>query len=321
MKRIRIIAAAAVLALTAASPMSIYAEDSGDKAPEDTKAEDTTAEDATEEESSEKNTEETTKEETTEPTTEAPAPVYKITFLDFDGNKMQELEVTEGEAIDYSRVDTSVLRKHIDKYTEQEFSQWNVSPEIAESNLTIKALYRTATLKFESVPTKHRYVRSSGDIDTGGLKASITLRTQLPQTDDNGQYIVETKVADISMSCILKPSKLEDAFADGKTEASIEIFPIGAEKSLASYTINLVSDIGDVTRDGRIDAVDASRILRAYADLNSDEHKEISDDMLKYGDINDDGILDATDASLVLRYYVISSAHKTPDWEEIAGIK
>ena len=316
MKRIRIIAAAAVLALAAASPMSIYAEDSGEKAPEDTKTEDTTAE-----ETSEENTEGTTEEETTEPTIEAPPPVYKITFLDFDGKEMKVLDVTEGDKIDYTQVDTSVLRKHIDKYTEQEFSQWDNAPETAESDLTLKALYRTATLKFESAPSKLRYIKAVGDIDSSGLKASITLRTQLPETDENGQFKIDTKVADISMSCQFKPASLEEAFADGKTEAKVEIFPINSEYPLSSYTINLVSDIGDVTRDGKIDAVDASRILRAYADLNSDEHKEISAETMKYGDINDDGILDASDASLVLRYYVISSAHKTPDWEEIAGIK
>ena len=285
----------AAATLSAAVPMSIYAEQSAETTSTDTS------------------------EEPSEPQTEAVT--YKVTFLDFDGKPLKVVEVSEGAPIDYSSVDTSVLRKHLDKYTEQEFLQWNVSPETADSDLTIRALYRKATISFGNEPQRHRYVYAEGDIDTTGLKVSITIESQLPETDDSGAFRSVKNTIDISESCTVRPGSLAEAFADGKNEAVIEIVPLGDTKALAAYNIELVSDIGDVTRDGKIDAIDASAILRAYADLNSDSHKEISADIKKYGDINDDGVIDATDASFVLRYYVLYSANKSPDWREIAGIK
>lgn len=315
-----IAAMAAVTALSAAVPMSIYAEssvqDQGSQSsenPSQDKSDGTV--DAAE------GTSEEPAETTTETTTEPEPVFYTITFLDFDGNVMTELSVQEGEPISYDSVDTSVLRKHLDKYTEQEFSQWNTTPETAQSDLTIKALYRKAKLSFETEPSRHRYVYADGDIDTSGLKVSITVETQLPETDGAGKYKISADTIDISQSCVTKPKTLAEAFDGGKKEAVVEIIPLGDTKALASYSIELVSDIGDVTRDGKVDAVDASAILRAYAELNSDDKKQISADIMKYGDINEDGSIDAADASLVLRYYVLYSAHKAPDWRDLAEIK
>ena len=298
-----IAAIVSVLALSAAVPMNIYADEASEE--QNIQASDETTETPTE--------------TTTEP---EPEPVFhSVTFLDFDGKTIAVLDVREGEAIDYNSVDTSGMRKHLSKYTEQEFSQWNISPETAENDLTIKALYRKATLSFESEPAKHRYFYADGEVDTSGLKVNITVDTQLPETDDKGRFKVSSSTIDISESCAAKPKSLAEAFKDGKTEATIDIIPLGDSKSLASYSIELISDVGDVTRDGKIDAIDASAILRAYADANSDPSKKISEDILKYGDIDDNGIIDASDASFVLRYYVLYSAQKSPDWREIADTK
>jgi hypothetical protein len=311
--------AASFLTLLSSAPARIYAEDSSETTAAGDQSE-ITGEGSGNADEGSSGTTSTTTEVTTESQTEPPT-IYTITFLDFNGKKMAEQTVTAGEPIDYASVDTSVLHSHINKYTEREFYRWDVQPEVAESDMTLRALYRTAKLSVESLPEKRRYLSTEGDIDTSGMLVYITVETQLPETDSKGQFVIEKKIADISASCAVKPSTLNEAFSDGKTEATVEIFPIGDTKALASYSVNYVEKLGDVNRDGKIDAIDASRLLREYADVNSDPSKEISDEIMKYGDINYDGVINAKDATYVLRYYTLASAHKSPKWEEIAGIK
>lgn len=66
---------------------------------------------------------------------------------------------------------------------------------------------------------------------------------------------------------------------------------------------------GDVNCDGRIDAVDASSVLSAYADLSTmseDDEKRIYASA-KYADMNSDGNIDAVDASEILSIYAENS--------------
>ena len=60
--------------------------------------------------------------------------------------------------------------------------------------------------------------------------------------------------------------------------------------------------LGDVNGDNIINAVDASKILVLYANINSGEAEVTKQDMAVC-DVNGDNMLNAVDASLVLAYY------------------
>ncbi|MDE5557697.1 MAG: hypothetical protein K2J32_08415 [Ruminococcus sp.] len=68
-------------------------------------------------------------------------------------------------------------------------------------------------------------------------------------------------------------------------------------------------ECGDTNCDGRVDAIDASIVLNAYADLstnNSKNPKEVYTD-LKYADINNDGMINAVDSSIIASIYAKNS--------------
>ena len=245
---------------------------------------------------------------------------YTVTFCDFDGNYMDSLTVGPDEIIDYSLIDTSSLQKHIDVYTEQAFSSWNMTPETTDCDITIYALSKTAVLSIDQMPSKTRYYSRSGNVSLDGLKVSITIHTQTPQLDGNNKYIVTTDVIDISSSCIAEPAALDAAFANAST-ATISIYPIGENKPIGKYTINCVDGHGDVNSDGRTNAVDASLVLKKYAEISSDGNAALSDSFKKSGDVNYDGKINSVDASFILRYYAKASSNEIPDWDEIISNK
>ncbi len=61
--------------------------------------------------------------------------------------------------------------------------------------------------------------------------------------------------------------------------------------------------LGDVNGDGKIDAVDASRILAVYAASSTNGGTPPTDKERALGDVNHDGSLNAVDASQVLSFY------------------
>lgn len=68
-------------------------------------------------------------------------------------------------------------------------------------------------------------------------------------------------------------------------------------------------ECGDLNCDGKINAVDASMVLTAYADLSTvsnKNNKTIYADV-KYADINNDGVINAVDASQILSIYAENS--------------
>ncbi len=77
---------------------------------------------------------------------------HTITFLDFDGNVMTRLKVEDGKKINYSKVDTSSLDKHIDNYTERSFYKWSETPDTITSDITVQALSQTYTLSIKEAP-------------------------------------------------------------------------------------------------------------------------------------------------------------------------
>lgn len=246
----------------------------------------------------------------------AQSAVYTVTFLDFDGNKLTELLVKSGEKIDYSSVDTSSLHTYPDKYTEKKFYKWDKTPATADSNITIQALYQSAAISLKSEPSKRRYTDTKGDIDLEGLCVSIKIETQSPELDSNGEYKTSTSIINnVALSCETSPATVAEAFKDGNTSAEIGIIPIGETKPLATYTIHLVENLGDINGNGITDAVDASALLRKYADGS------VNQELLFIGDINGDGKLTSADATLILRYYAAVSADVNNGWDDITKIK
>lgn len=72
---------------------------------------------------------------------------------------------------------------------------------------------------------------------------------------------------------------------------------------------------GDVNKDGFVNAVDASLILGAYADLT--EGKEANIPTIA-ADVNNDGFINAIDASFVLQMYAAASAEEVVEYEIIS---
>ena len=65
--------------------------------------------------------------------------------------------------------------------------------------------------------------------------------------------------------------------------------------------------LGDPTKDGYIDAVDASLVLEEYTNVSTGGASVMTNTEKKAADINSDGAVDASDASLILAYYVYVS--------------
>ncbi len=71
-----------------------------------------------------------------------------------------------------------------------------------------------------------------------------------------------------------------------------------------SYTVN---EYGDVNRDGKADAVDASMVLAEYAAVTAHRSSTLNQAQKARGDLNGDSKLDSVDASQILAYYAKNS--------------
>ena len=80
-------------------------------------------------------------------------------------------------------------------------------------------------------------------------------------------------------------------------------YPISEYKYAAS---TVLSD-GDINGNGKIDAVDASSILKYYADTSAGRSGSFSKNQQAAADVNKNGKIDAVDASCILSYYAESS--------------
>ncbi|MBP3309713.1 MAG: hypothetical protein J6L05_02745 [Ruminococcus sp.] len=71
--------------------------------------------------------------------------------------------------------------------------------------------------------------------------------------------------------------------------------------SQAKYII--IYEKGDVNGSGKVDAVDASTVLKHYANLSAGENGVIDDDFLEFADFDGNGMINAIDASQILVCY------------------
>lgn len=246
---------------------------------------------------------------------EAEPTLHTISFLDFNGDTLGQLEVEHGKAIDYTQIDTSVLNYHIDKYTEVRFLSWDTSPKNAESDLTIQALYEQAKIKLSEMPTKKEYFSKNGSIVLDGLKVTITMTVQTAEFNKAGNRVTKETITDISESCTASPTSLMKAFTSSDNVATINIYPQGSKISLASYDITYFENLGDINLDSNVNAIDASIALSYYAATSTGKTYELTDEQFKKADIDRNNIINAIDASKILSYYALSSTGNNPDWE------
>lgn len=240
---------------------------------------------------------------------------YTMTFLDFDGKVMQTIEVRSDEKIDYSQIDISSLHTHPDVYTEKAFHAWSATPDTIDSDTTVQALYKKATISTEGSPTKTEYYTAKGNVRLDGLSVLITLEVQTPVTDENGRFHVDVQTTDIISNCYADKT-LEELFADGKT-AEVNVIPSGDDKPIFTYEITLFDGLGDTDGNGITDAVDASYILQKYAEFSTGGNIDMDENQKKICDVNKDGMIDAVDATFILMYYAEASTGGSPVWEEI----
>ena len=71
--------------------------------------------------------------------------------------------------------------------------------------------------------------------------------------------------------------------------------------------------LGDLNRDGEINAVDASSVLAYYAMISTNQDGGYDEDQKTAADVNHDGDINAADASNILSYYAyVSTTKETP---------
>lgn len=243
------------------------------------------------------------------------AAVYTVSFLDFNGVVFDSLEVEEGETIDYSLIDTSVLTGNIDKFTTRQFGTWETMPETTDCDITVQALYKEAKIELVSMPERIIFYDKTGKINLSGLKVTITISSQTAELDENGERIVVVdEVVDVAESCYTSPASLDEAFAEQNT-AVVDIYPIRSTIPIAEYTIIYREGLGDVNGDGVVTVVDASLALSHFAAVSVDKESSLNDIQIDNCDINRDGRVTATDAGSILNYYALSAIEANPLWE------
>lgn len=250
----------------------------------------------------------------------ADAKTHRVTVFDFDGKVMDTLTVEDGKSVDLSKIDTSKLERHINIYTQVAFSSWSSVPDKITSDITVQALYKRAVITLNSLPTKTEYLDNWGDIDLSGLGVNITITTQLPEKDKDGNYLTETETVNIEEHCTSEPSRLEKAFS-GSDTATVKVYPIVGDVPIATYEISYYANIGDADMNGFIDAADASFILGAYSAAATGSPIAYSPGQKKRCDIDGNGSVDSTDASLILQFYSDASVTEHPSWEKVIGKK
>ena len=242
--------------------------------------------------------------------------VHTVTVYDFDGKKMTELSVKDGEAADLSGVDTSALEKHIDIYTQIGFNGWSSIPAKITEDTSVYALYRMMTISLDGKPDKTEYYSNNGDIDLEGLKVTITVKNQLPEQDSSGSFKVETELHSIESKCTVKPGTLSEAFAKGNT-AQVSVFPVDSTKAILTYDISYYPGLGDADLSGSVNASDASSILTFYSLTSTGKEPSYKEDQEKRSDVDGNGKVDSNDASLVMVYYALASTGKNADFDTL----
>ena len=245
------------------------------------------------------------------------ADTHTVTVIDYDGNVMDVLTVPHGDSPDLSSYEASdKLNFHKNDYTQVGFFQWSCDTTSVTSDIAVQALFVRMTIEGSAAPAKTEYYSKSGKIKTDGLKVTITKYTQLREKDENGAFITQTEITDISDGCSVVPDTLDKAFADGNT-AAVKILPPASNRAIVSYDISLFDGLGDVNYDGLVDSSDASSIFIIYAIQSTGGDPKLTEEKKLRCDVDRNGSIDSTDASLILRFYTekLTSA-TTISWDD-----
>lgn len=241
---------------------------------------------------------------------------HTVTVVDFDGNVLDTISVKDGESVDLSGIDVDSLERHDGIYTQIRFDSWSTYPDKITGDITIYALYKKMTLSLDGLPKKTEYYSNKGALDLEGLKVTISVYTQLPEKDKDGNFILSEEILAIESKCTTSPASLEEAFADGNT-ATVNVYPIVGEKAIATYDISYYPHLGDANMDNAVNASDASAILAFYAQASTGKVPEYADGQFKRCDVDRNSKVDSIDASLVLLYYAKASTSSDVSWEVI----
>ena len=178
---------------------------------------------------------------------------------------------------------------------------YTLTPQTADST-TITA--SNVTINGESQPfyaNAERFTLTGPISDTGnqnlvfalkGDTAALGTNTTIP-TENNIVYIDQKAADGSAVTFSIYPSALESGVTYG-------IYVVGTSTSytkVASFSYYAPYVLGDVNSDGKIEAVDALRVLRFLAD-----QVELSSTEKLAADVNRDTKIEAVDALRILRY-------------------
>ena len=153
---------------------------------------------------------------------------------------------------------------------------------------------------------------------TTSTKAVIT--TTATPTVINTTAVPTTTKSPVTTKAAEPSVTTETATPSSATVSSANVSP---STTIAVTTVPSTrkSWLGDVNRDGFINATDASAILMAYSAYSTGDTPDLTEDQLIDADVNFDKTIDASDASIVLVYYSYLSTGGTDDFLTYLGVE
>ena len=154
-------------------------------------------------------------------------------------------------------------------------------------------------VKIVTLPDSSYCVMWEKFIDDSFDSVRYTILDQFGHTVRKESSIEGARLSNSCVQPIVKGDKIMWAMGSSETD------------SVIWYTADLKADIqssnepalGDVNGDGKVDAIDASEVLKEYALLSTGQEPTFTEMQKKAADIDGNGITDASDASSILRYY------------------
>lgn len=245
---------------------------------------------------------------------------HTVTIMGYNAEEtpIAVLTVPHGSSVDLSEYENSpALNYHDNEYTQVGFGQWSEYPETVTEDIIIHALSVKMTIECSGKPSKTEYYSKKGKVNTNGLKVIITKYAQLPEKDENGSFITDIEVTDISDACTTVPAVIDKAFLTGN-KASVSIIPPNSNRAIVTYDINYFDGLGDADENGIVDASDASEILKYYAMFLTGSAPELTEHQKLICDVDRNNIIEASDAAMVQLYYsALMTSHEEISWDDI----
>ena len=261
---------------------------------------------------------------------------YDLTVIDLSKATVKPVIIISHEKLSYEEAKNSPVRT-VNVYIK------NAENAYANAGFTIRFDERLTLIKTEDddiacvshacskchstfIPdTEHGFraiIMSSDNVGRDGTMFSFNVK--LPDDfDEKGEkYPIELyyNAGDLFSNVAMdEESQLMEAwlFTQGIDHGYIEVEPqwIGttstATKAVTTTTVTTTTKteytLGDANNDSRIDSVDASNILKKFAELSTSG--TASEKEMAVCDVNNDGKIDSVDASTVLAYYAVVSSN------------